>query len=392
MKPFKLNISQIPIELKFILDLLKEDFQYESNRASYEEINWDTFIKLSLHHRLYPVIYLKLKQLKEGIVPSFVMNYLSIQYKRNTLKMLKFSAITEQISRLLTDNQIPVILLKGPALAHQLYGDISHRTSGDLDFLVPIEKLEETEKLLVGQGYVKDEYIQTVLNDWKWRHHHFTYIHPQQNIKVEIHWRLNPGPGKEPKFNELWKRKSRSKLTHFPVYLLGKEDLLLFLISHGARHGWSRLRWLVDIKYLLVEKHLDLKRTLLMARIYHYHRSAGQGIYLAKSLFNLELVPEMERLTKAPSAKKLAQQAVFYFENRINLHSDPVPEDVANYHKSHLFALRSMQQKIIFIISFLYPYPEDKQLLPLPKAFHFLYFPLRPFLWVWRKTRKHALS
>ncbi|OZU89262.1 Renal dipeptidase [Virgibacillus indicus] len=391
MNSSQLNISKVPSELKFILDLLKDNFPVESNLALHKEIDWHTFIELSLHHRLYPMLYLKLKQLKTDTVPEFVLNYLSNQYKRNTLKMLRFSAMTEQVSRLLADNHIPVILLKGPALAHQIYGDISHRTSGDLDFLVPIDKLEETEKLLIGQGYVKDDYIKTVLNDWKWRHHHFTYIHPQQNIKVEIHWRLNPGPGKEPRFNELWERKSRSKLTHFPVYLLGKEDLFLFLISHGARHGWSRLRWLVDIQYL-IKQQLDWKRVNLITRIYQYHRSAGQGIYLAKSLFNLELDPKMERLTKPHSAKKLAQQAVFYLENRVNLHSDPVPEDVANYHKSHLFALRSMQQKILFLMSFLYPYPEDKQLLPLPRAFHFLYFPLRPFLWGWKKVRKHALS
>ena len=39
---------------------------------------------------------------------------------------------------------------------------------------------------------MKDDYIQTVLNDWKWRHHHVTYFHPEKEIKLEIHWRLNP--------------------------------------------------------------------------------------------------------------------------------------------------------------------------------------------------------
>lgn len=390
MNPLKLNISRIPKELNFILELLKDNDQVENNQAFYKEINWNMFIDLCLHHRLYPAVYLKLKQLKLDIVPEFVMEFLSVHYKRNTLKMLKFSAITEKISRLLSDKHIPLILLKGPALAYQLYGDISYRTSSDLDFLVPIDKLEEAEKLLVQQGYMKDDYIKTVLNDWKWRHHHFTYTHPQQNIKIEVHWRLNPGPGKEPDFNELWERKSRSALTQFPVYLLGKEDLFLFLISHGARHGWSRLRWLVDIQCLLNQQ-LDSKKVNQITRKYHYHRSAGQGLILAAYLLSLELDLEMERLTKSASAKNLAQQAVFYLENMVNLHTDPVPEDVANYHKHHLFALMSLQQKLVFIMSFLYPYPEDEQTLPLPKPFHFLYFPLRPFLWAWRKTRKHAL-
>ena len=75
----------------------------------------------------------------------------------------------------------------------------------------------------------------------------------------------------------------------------------------------------------------------------------------------------------------------------VNLHTYPIPEDVAKYHKQYLFKLMSPQQKLIFILSFLYPYPDDAKTLPLPKKIHFLYFPLRPLLWAWRKTRKHAL-
>ena len=51
----------------------------------------------------------------------------------------------------------------------------------------------------------------------------------------------------------------------------------------------------------------------------------------------------------------------------VNLHTDPVPEDVAKYHKRHLFSLMSNQQKIFFILSFLYPFPTDAETLPLPK-------------------------
>ena len=58
------------------------------------------------------------------------------------------------------------------------------------------------------------------------------------------------------------------------------------------------------------------------------------------------------------------------------------------YHKRHLFSLMSNQQKFLFIMSFLYPYPEDAEILPLPKYLHFLYFPLRPFLWAWRKSKE----
>ncbi|SFD66616.1 Uncharacterised nucleotidyltransferase [Lentibacillus persicus] len=389
MKQFKLDISDVPKELHFIIELLKNDHVAEIDPLLYQGIDWKVFIKLVFHHRLYPNLYAKLKQFDCGVIPPEVVDYISLYYKRNTLQMLKFSAVTEAISRLFTENRISLLLLKGPALGHLLYGDISLRTSSDLDFLVPLEKMEKVDRLLTEQGYQKHDYIKTVLNDWKWRHHHVTYYHPEQQIKLEIHWRLNPGPAKEPGFHELWKRKIRSSLTHFPVYLLGKEDLILFLTSHGARHGWSRLRWLVDIKELL-KQDIDWKKARNNLIRYRCKKPAGQGLLLASCLFNLRPGHAMRPLIHTRPVMHLAQHAVFYLKNMINLHTEPVPEETANFHKHHLFSLMEWRQKCLFLLSFLYPYSDDAETLPLPKSLHILYFPLRPFLWTYRKTRKIA--
>lgn len=219
----------------------------------FSDIDWEVFLEQAVHHRVYPVIYQKLKQVDKELIPSHIVQTLTRKYKRNTFQMLYLSAEMERINKLCNENEIRTIFLKGPVLSQDLYGDLSLRTSCDLDVLIPIQNLEKAEKLLLEQGYVKDDYIQTILSDWKWRHHHITFFHPTRRIKLEIHWRLNPGPGKEPGFEELWKRKRKSALTSNSVYMLGKEDLFLFLVSHGARHGWSRLRWLVDIKKLSIK-------------------------------------------------------------------------------------------------------------------------------------------
>jgi hypothetical protein len=87
------------------------------------------------------------------------------------------------------------------------------------------------------------------------------------------------------------------------------------------------------------------------------------------------------------NGKEIAQSTMFYFENKINLHSDPVPEWVSQYHDKYLFHMKSPMQKFIFMLSFFYPYPEDQDIIPLPKHFHFLYYPLRPFIMIWKKIR-----
>ncbi|WP_020061975.1 nucleotidyltransferase domain-containing protein [Bacillus sp. 123MFChir2] len=391
---FSLHVEYIPKELQLLLEMLKiqEGNTVLSNSNEwFTNIDWGAFLKLAMHHRVYPLIYLKVKEIDEKSIPPYVIQTLYLQFKKNTFQMLHLSAEMEQVSKLFTENEIRTLFLKGPILAHDLYGDISLRTSCDLDILIPIHQLEKAETLLLEKGYVKDDYIQTILNDWKWRHHHITFFHPQKQIKVEIHWRLNPGPGKEPSFEQLWERKRKSTLTSYPIYLLGSEDLFLFLVTHGARHGWSRLRWLVDINQI-VRKNLDWAQINRLLKKYHYLPIGGQALILASQLLNTTIIKEMMGLTNQKQSKRLAKDTLFYFKEMVNLHADSVPEEVMIYHTRYLFSLMSNQQKFLFIMSYLYPYPIDAKTLPLPKPLHFLYFPLRPFLCFWRKTRKHVLT
>lgn len=392
-KDFGLNVEFMSKELKLLFAILKlqddETVQTYSNEW-FSDIDWEVFLEQAVHHRVYPVIYQKLKQVDAELIPSHIVQTLNRKYKKNTFQMLYLSAEMERINKLCNENEIRMIFLKGPVLSQDLYGDISLRTSCDLDVLIPMRNLEKVEMLLLEQGYVKDDYIQTILNDWKWRHHHITFFHPIKRIKVEIHWRLNPGPGKEPGFEELWGRKRKSTLTSNSVYMLGKEDLFLFLVSHGARHGWSRLRWLVDIKKI-VDQELNWSEIHKLMRKYQILHLGGQALILAAQLLGVRLDEGMMELVAKKHSKQLAQEALFYFKQMINLHTDPVPEEVFIYHSRYLFSLMSNQQKILYIMSQLYPYPIDAKTLPLPKFLHFLYFPLRPFLCLWRKTKKLAL-
>jgi hypothetical protein len=390
MNKTALDITNIPIELKLILEILKVENKEIIIEDYLEEIDWELFIQLSLHHRVYPMLYSKLSSNGCSIVSKEIIQTLAIKYRNNTFNMLHLSGVMDQLSRLFVENDIRSLFLKGPILAHELYGDISLRTCSDLDILVPLDDLEKANELLLYLGYVKDEYIKTLLNDWKWRHHHFTYYHPTNGTKIEIHWRLNPHPNKEPSFLELWERKRESTLTSFPTYFLGQEDLFLYLVMHGARHGWSRLRWLEDIDHIL-KKDLDWNLLRNLFKKYKCTHIGGQSLILAAQIFNMNLTGEMNTLIKGNRSNKLANDAIFYLERMVNLHSDPVPLEIAKYHSNHLFSLLTFQQKIIHWISMLHPYYTDVETFPLPKKLHYLYFPLRPFLFIWRKTKKHAL-
>ncbi|MEK5361882.1 nucleotidyltransferase domain-containing protein [Peribacillus castrilensis] len=380
---FSVDLTHIPKELKLILEILKNRNEESLLLDKFlTDINWRYFFELVKHHRLYPLIYSQLKKIDGKLVPPYIIKALHQEYKKNTFQMLLLSGEMEQISKLFTEHHIRLLFLKGPVIAADIYGDISLRTSKDLDILIPISYLKKVEELLLSLGYETDE-VPNVLNEWKWRYHHVVYFHPQKNIQIEIHWRLHPLPSKEPTFNELWTRKRVSAITSYPVYFLGKEDLFLYLVSHGARHGWFRLRWLLDIDQML-RKGFPIEKTNIFLKKYRYRHLAGQALILASQLFKTPIDGGLKKLTEGNNSKILAKNSLVFIKGTESLATIMS----STYYKRYLFSLKSNSQKFFFILILFYPSSSDPMTLRLPESLHFLYFPLRPFLWVWRKTRK----
>ncbi|TFE22631.1 nucleotidyltransferase family protein [Cohnella luojiensis] len=385
--------GSFPKELKLLLAFMKheqDEMSLSNQRELSIDIDWDQFIQLVRHHRMSAIIYDRLKKVSPSWIPANVSKALYHDYHKNIFQMLHLSGEVECICKLLAEHQIRSLLLKGPTLAVDLYGDISLRTSKDLDILVNINELDQVNKLLLEQGYITDDIVLSALNGWKWRQHHITYFHPHKRIYLELHWRLNPGPSKEPSFDELWERKKINGLTSYPVYSLGEDDLFCYLVSHGARHGWFRLRWLADID-ILMRRQTDWKSlTLVMKKEYQLTMIGGQALNLASKLLDTPLSKDMEIIANRSRAGYLARFALIFMKEAVDLHYNP-PENIARYLKSYLYAIKSKRQKLIFFLNFCYPYPIDAQTLSLPKYIHFLYLPLRPILWVWRKAR-HVLT
>ena len=375
-----LDIAGFSNELKLMLALIKDD--NDSIQAFIKSsINWHVFLKVIKHHRLYPIIYRKLQDGFRQEIPDEIMEQLRSLYQQNTFQMMKLSAEMERVSVCLQEQGIRCLFLKGPALGYQLYGNLSMRTSNDIDLLISIKDLEKTDAILLQRGYQRDAYTRSVLGDWKWKNHHVEYIHPDTLHKIEIHWKLHPGRAKEPSFDQLWNRKQASSLSKQPVYIMGNEDLYIFLMIHGARHGWYRLRWLVDLADL--SKQLtDWRVIKKMERRYHVSHVAAQVYLLADGLLAKQL-PFYGHVTK--KSNQLAEDALFLIINEIDIHDDQLSRRYSQKADEYYQSIMTRRQKLFRWIGALYPCIDDAKTLPLPRPLHFLYFPLRPFLWMWRQ-------
>ncbi|WP_310877439.1 nucleotidyltransferase domain-containing protein [Priestia megaterium] len=376
-------------ELDFLLTLLREENKSEEIIPS-KEINWSYFLELVKHHRVCPLIYLKLKETPDA-VPSNVIEALFQEYKKNTFKMLQLTGEMETLDKVFQENDIETLCLKGPPVAYDLFGDTSLRMSKDLDILVREEELEKAESILFSLGYEKEE-IPTVLNEIKWRHHHIAYFHPRKKIQVEVHWRLHPRPMKRTSFEELWSRKRESQVTKHSVSFMEKEDLLLFLISHGARHGWFRLRWLKDIDQMVRNKDINYVHLKKLAIKYQQKNLVGQAFQLANLFFQTPVHEELQGIVNTKRANQLAEKALPFIKEMAQLHVHSKPKSLEKSYKNYSISLKSKREKFLFFIILFYPRSVDEEMFKLPHKLHFIYFLLRPLLCSVRKIKKVTLS
>ncbi|MFE4350604.1 nucleotidyltransferase domain-containing protein [Peribacillus butanolivorans] len=398
---FDFDMSIMPNEFRLLVEIMK--MQNNKSIGSFKELltntDWEFFLQLAMHHRVYPLIYSKLKKVDERLIPKYVIENLYQEYKKNTFKMLFLTAEMEKIGKILDGNQIRSLFLKGPVIAFDIYGDISLRTSKDLDILVQKTDLNRVEEQLLSYGYERE--VQDKIEKSKL---HIAYFHPQKKIQIEIHWRLNPPPLKEPSFNELWNRKRVSTLTTHQVYFLGEEDLFLFLIAHGSRHCWFRLRWLADIDQIIRNKVISSKNSLSIKAYQHQHLGGkahiliDHALILASVLMKTPINKEMYSLAVGKRSEKLVHLAInSIIENgHLEINYDKFKKNQSFSVKTNLqrtfnlilyeFSLKSSLQKFIYILKLLKPSSADLKTLKLPKYLYFLYYPLHPFLWFWRKT------
>lgn len=144
---------------------------------------------------------------------------------------------------------IPVLLLKGAALAVTVYPSFVRRPMTDLDLLVDPERALEAWELATRLGWRKATAEQ--LDPFYAVHHHLPTLEDSRGtgLALEIHTALFP---RDNPFGldaaELWRRARPVELCGHPAFVPGDRDMLLHLCTHFAwTHallvaGWRTFR------------------------------------------------------------------------------------------------------------------------------------------------------
>ena len=148
-------------------------------------INPKKIYSLALDNEVAGFVYKNSKAL--NIFPDKINLKLHNFYRQTAHRNILILRETLTVLKLLSDNKIPAIPLKGATASDLLYNDLGVYPSGDIDILVHPPKLSESKKILCNQGkffQIQEISEQDLLSN------HYHLIFRKKNILLEVHWNL----------------------------------------------------------------------------------------------------------------------------------------------------------------------------------------------------------
>lgn len=259
----------------------------------------------------------------------------SKEFLKEKMRHLKMVQDFIRVTDLFRENEIPFTSLKGALLSQRIYNDPTVRFSHDIDILIDESKIDSVIKLFLKNNYSltegsfwPDKKLQQelIINNG----HHISFYNKELRLCVEIHWTLmHTLPVSQKKIKQIIAlNQTEVFFSNRKFTVLNPEFELLFLLLHGSRHGWERLKWLVDVKDYPLEK-LDIEAFKKLVKTFNAERIIGQTNFLLDKYFTISLPFIVTQIKN----KKLNQIAIAFIEseNVIQYTNEEVKRIYLNY-------------------------------------------------------------
>lgn len=228
-------------------------------------------------------------------MPAAVHDRLGRRLAESVGRQLVMGRELAHLLRAFARERLPVIPLKGPALAETLYADPALRPFSDLDLLIRREHVLAADGLLQALGY------RRLADGHSWEfdlaYDRAALYEGPDGVQVDLHWSLLSDPRyvwEESAGLEVWERMIKSQIDGQTVLGLCPEDLLLYLATHLAvHHGLAGLLWYWDLALLLDRwgSRLDWPTVLERAARWRVRRALGFALVGCEIFFERK-VPE----------------------------------------------------------------------------------------------------
>lgn len=266
--------------------------------------NWDKFIDRVLEYRIYPLVFWNLRTfINAGQIPPRAADALREAFGQNLFTCIRMERELIRVMTALEQNGIQALSMRGLILGHLLYGDSCLRDSKDLDLLVNAQQYKAAESVLIDLGYEHEAEIEDNAYNQQ-------LFNPEQGIQIELHWAADsPFMPVRIDWRTIWERAELYRFGDIVIRAFSDLDLLMMLSFHGAKHRWSRLKWLSDVaEFIRLRPNLDWEQALQTARALRIERIFLVTLAMSHDLLGAPLSSIIEQaIRRQPVVKHLAR-------------------------------------------------------------------------------------
>ena len=360
----------------------------EADREALSRIaDWNTVAALAERHRVAPLLLQGMRARGAGPA-SGIEPRLERVLERSVCGGLARTDALRRATGLLAAAAVPCLVLKGLSLGRRLYGHPLARDAGDIDLLVSPRTFRAAERVLLENGWrrVKPGFRETpARNRWydRFRKEHLL---AGPGGLLDLHRRLSHNPFYfDAPFEDLHAGSVPVEIGALSFRALGPEDEFIYLMCHGAMHYWKRLKWLCDVAAILASM-----EPALLARVSARCRRNGLQSILASTLrlcreaFHVRLPRGAAAL---PAGGRRAAWVVRFSRRTWSDEDNTRSSGGFDWAGQKVIGLitRPDPKAVLHEVAGAFVGPHDWEKLDLPDRLFYLYFPLRPLLWLTRR-------
>lgn len=326
-------------------------------------------------------------------------------YRTEALQNIFLEAELQHLLQAFNNAHIPLLLMKGPALAYTVYPEAHLRSYHDIDALIHPEDMTKAHELLTSMGYsFYEEYRANTLDKAR-TGYNFLLKRPDSwlEVLVELHTAPHPSEiGTQFDVAALWSHAQAIVIQGEHALTFAPVDHLLYLCWHYRFHSFTRLLWLYDlvmvIRHGIATNTLDWNELIRQARQLQLASTLYYCLSWCRSLFSVAVPAWVLQQLYPPLLIRVAIE-------RFALPEPARMLAVARFQGRRTLARRAMVDSIgeVFIALFRTLFPSQATLgrryldnSRLPLQLSFLFYLIHPWVTVFKgsaylfKRRKRA--
>src|SRR6266478_2181887 len=261
--------------------------------------DWTRLLVLAEDHGVAGHLTASLRDLEEPLVPPEIRQSLADRQRVQIFFTLRLNAELFRVLNRFTSEGIGALVVKGPVLAMQAYGDPAMRSYGDLDLLVRQRDIRRATELMSAAGYAAAVPLTAI--DAGKIPGQYLFSKLDSKLIVELHndRTLRYFPRRLP-LEDFFARQVRVPLDGREASALSVEDELVLICIHGAKHFWERLMWIADVAALISRQtDIDWERVADSGKAVGAERMLRTGLRLASDLLRAPLPGKVQAAVQA---------------------------------------------------------------------------------------------